>query len=222
MNTTSWDPTWEQIFLTQGSGKYPSESLIRFVAKNFYKLERKNVRLLDLGCGPGANLWYLCREGFDVFGIDGSDAAIDMAKSRLLSEKLTAHLEVGDVVILPYEDNFFDGVVENECLYCNNVENTSKILAEIKRVLKPNGLLCSRTFSNEMFVGSNPRVVGNAEYQDIQEGHLIGKGFVRLSSKDALIDLYGKHFTIQAIDKDTYTLNNGKVLISEWTVVCKK
>lgn len=64
---------WDMVFSNQEWGKYPSEDLIRFIARNFYKVEnRKNVKILELGCGPGANIWYLAREGFSFCGVDCS------------------------------------------------------------------------------------------------------------------------------------------------------
>ena len=83
----SWDPVWENVFRSQAWGKYPGEDLIRFVARNFYGVpDRSAIRLLEVGCGPGANLWFMAREGFTVYGIDGSQTAIDQARARLDAE----------------------------------------------------------------------------------------------------------------------------------------
>ena len=76
----SWDNTWDKIFQDNEWAKYPAEDLIRFIAKNFYNAEiRKKIKILDIGCGTGCNLWFLAREGFQVFGIDGSKNAIARA-----------------------------------------------------------------------------------------------------------------------------------------------
>ena len=135
----SWDSVWEEVFSSREWGKYPSESIVRFVASKFFHRERKNVRLLEVGCGTGANIWFMCKEGFDVFGIDGSKSAIEKSYKMLGDAKLNATLFVGDIVSLPFEDNSFDGIVDSECLYCNNTTNTQKILSEIQRVLKQYG-----------------------------------------------------------------------------------
>ena len=82
----SWDRTWEKVFKENEWGKYPDENFIRFLARNFYKKDRKNIRILEIGCGPGANIWYMAREGFDVYGIDGSSIAIERARTRLKTE----------------------------------------------------------------------------------------------------------------------------------------
>ena len=45
----SFDETWEEIHSTQEWGKYPSEPVIRFVARNYYKVDRKATKILDFG-----------------------------------------------------------------------------------------------------------------------------------------------------------------------------
>jgi ubiquinone/menaquinone biosynthesis C-methylase UbiE len=188
--TGSWDNIWEQVFKENPWGKYPSESLIRFIATNFYKSNRSEIKILEVGCGTGANIWYISREGFSAYGIDGSKTAIEIAKKRLEEENLHANLIVGDIIKLPYEDNFFDAVIDVECLYANNFENTKIILNEISRVLKKNGLFYSRTFSDEQYIGSNIKKNVENEYENIDDGPLKGKGFVRLSSLESIKTLY--------------------------------
>jgi len=117
---SNWDPAWEQIFSSKEWGEYPPEHVIRFVARNFYGVpDRKEVRLLEPGCGPGANVWFMAREGFTVSGIDGSATSIKQASERLTREGLAADLRVGDFSTLPWPGSRFDGVVENVSL-CHN------------------------------------------------------------------------------------------------------
>ncbi len=217
----SWDPIWETVFKDNEWGKYPGENLIQFIARNFYKRERENISLLEIGCGPGANIWFMARERFNVVGIDGSETAISKAKERLQQENLNAQLVVGDIVKMPFDDNLFDGIIDNECLYANNEQNTLLILSEISRLLKSNGLFYSRSFSEDMFIGS--RLQNDAfEFSNITEGPLSGKGFVRLMDKNKIQTLYSKYFNIISIDKLEYTQYNGSQKTSEYIIVCQK
>jgi len=218
----AWDNIWEEVFKKQEWGKYPGESLIRFVARRFYKKDRKNTKILEIGCGPGANIWYMSREGFDVYGMDASETAINRAKTRLEGEGLKAHLQVGDVIRLPYEQAFFDAVIDVECLCANNITDAEMILKEIKRILKNDGLFYSRTFTEDMYVGKTNTELGQLEYNDVSDGPLSGKGFVRLINMEGIGNLYGKYFNIKSVDKLEYTSNNGNVRISEWVIICQK
>jgi ubiquinone/menaquinone biosynthesis C-methylase UbiE len=91
------------------------------------------------------------------------------------TENLKANLLVGDIMELPFENNFFDCVLDVECLYANNWKNSSLIMREIYRVLKQNGLFYSRTFSSEMFVGDAFPISNYYEYHEVEEGRYQAK-----------------------------------------------
>src|SRR5450759_3956496 len=115
--TTAPGEYWERVFATRPWGSYPPEELVRFIARNFRAVPVKSgVRVLEIGCGPGPNIWYLVREGFTVAGIDGSPTAIRQAEGRLVAEGLPhkmplVDLKVGDFASLPWANEMFDAVV---------------------------------------------------------------------------------------------------------------
>lgn len=165
-----FDPKWEEIFQLQEWGKYPPECVIRFVARNWYRADRKAIRLLDVGCGPGACTWYMAREGFTVSGIDGSPTAIRRAEERLASEGLSAELRVGDFTkTLPWDAGTFDGVIDNAALCCNSLENWRSAITEILRVLKPDGKMFSACFTEK-----SSRVRDDAFIQYVSEEQVRG------------------------------------------------
>jgi ubiquinone/menaquinone biosynthesis C-methylase UbiE len=217
-----WNPIWETVYSTQNWGKYPSESLIQFVAKHFYGKIRQDTHLLEVGCGPGANIWFLAREGFDATGIDGSITAINKAQKRLDDENLSAKLIVGDVNRLPFGDNEFDGVIDVECLYCMDSESMESILHDIARVIKPGGHFYSRTFSTDLYVGQEPVRINKYEYSSVHDGPQAGRGFMRLSDKEEIRRLYGAQFEIVSIDKLIHTRDNESFEVSEWVINCLK
>jgi len=99
---------WEQIHSKRAWGKYPNEELVRFIGRNFFKIpreERKSIKILEVGCGQGANLWFLAKEGFDVYGIDISPSAIRKTEKYLNEAyNVRANLKVADARELPYEN----------------------------------------------------------------------------------------------------------------------
>jgi SAM-dependent methyltransferase len=131
---------WNQLFKKRGKVFLKPQEDIPRVAKLF---KRKNIkRLLDLGCGSGRHLVYFAKKGFDVYGIDIAEEGIKIARKWLKKEKLKAKLERGSVYKkLPYNSNFFDAVVSVQVLQHGKLNQIKKGVEEIKRVLKPGGLI---------------------------------------------------------------------------------
>lgn len=218
----TWDPVWEKVYRESEWGKYPGESLIRFVARNYYRRERNKIRMLEIGCGPGANIWYIAREGFKAYGIDGSSTAIEKAKNRLRAEGLGAKLLVSDAQNLSFPEDYFDAVVDNECLAHNSASSAAKILKEIGRVLKKGGLFYSRTFTDKTYVGQSRKKLARLEYNGVSDGPFANRGFIRLTDRNSISSLYAKQFEILSVDKLEWTNENGSWRVSEWIIICKK
>ncbi|OIQ49237.1 putative methyltransferase YcgJ [Pseudodesulfovibrio hydrargyri] len=178
----AFDQQWETIFSSRDWGRYPSEEVVRFTARNFRDRQaRKDIRILDLGCGAGATCWYLSREGFDVYGVDGSPSAIRKASAYLAEENLTASFSVGDIVGLEYAPNFFDAVYEIGVAQHNRMADIRKIYKEIERVLKPGGLFFS--------IAINEATSGREHADELEKNT-----FLHLDSlnQDVLVHLFSK------------------------------
>ncbi|MFA5824695.1 MAG: class I SAM-dependent methyltransferase [Gallionellaceae bacterium] len=131
---------------------YPNESLIQFIASNYFSLplaDRKKIRILEVGCGSGANLWMLSKEGFDTYGIDSSQAGIELAAQHLgVKWNVEADMQQASFTSLPYSDAFFDVVVDVVSLQHLNLEDSCVALQEIRRVLRQGGKFFSYRLSD--------------------------------------------------------------------------
>jgi SAM-dependent methyltransferase len=128
--------------------RYPNEELIRFLAREFFPTpleKRSETRILETGCGSGANLWAIAREGFATYGLDLSAAGIDLCHQMIQSWGCRATLQTGDMTNLPYPSDFFDAVVDVFSSYCLPEKDFARYLDGVERVLKPGGKFFSYT-----------------------------------------------------------------------------
>jgi len=220
-----WDSGWDNIFKENEWGKYPPEEVVRFISRSFGKTpERRSVAILEVGCGPGANLWYLAREGYKAFGLDGSEVAVKRARERLAKERLEADVLVGDIMTLPYPDGQFDCVLDIECLYANSMKDSKKIMNEIKRVLKPGGLFLSKTFMVGTYGDGKGKLLAGEPrtYTELSEGALHkGYGIVRFTAEEDIKELYSE-LEIIAVDHLIRSDKDRKFEVKEWLITCKK
>lgn len=96
-------------------------------------------RVLDVGCGDGAYALAAAERGAHVVGVDTSARMLQAARDRAASKGLPLDLRVGDVRQLPFADASFDVVLAVTVLCF--VEDASRALSEMARVLAPGGRL---------------------------------------------------------------------------------
>jgi len=105
----------------------------RFVAPAIAEMAggRRNLRLLDCGCGTGHNLATLLRPYGSAFGFDLTPGGLAHARSAGLS------LARADMAAIPFQSSRFDLVTSFDVL--QYVRNDADVMKEIARVMKPGG-----------------------------------------------------------------------------------
>jgi SAM-dependent methyltransferase len=217
----SWDPVWETIFQTGDWGRYPPEELIRFVARHYYGVaQRSAVRILELGCGTGANIWYLAREGFQAHGIDGAATAVAKARRRLAEDGLVAELRVGDALALAeyYPEASFDAVIDVGCLVCNRLPAVQAILEQSRRVLRPGGRMFSMTIAAGSWGEGLGTPVEPGTFSHIAAGPLRGRGLCHFFGLEEVEALFGPRFADVQIEYSIRSLANRRHELKHWVV----
>ena len=218
----SFNQEWETVHSTQEWGVYPTEHVIRFVARNYYKTpERSKVKMLDFGCGTGAHTWYLAREGFDAYAFDGSESAIKRAKERFEREHLKAHFDVLDALDVNYPDGYFDAVIDNVCVYGNLLDNINTMYANIYRMLKTGGKLLTTCFGKETDGYGTGRFLEKDTYAEITEGVLVGRGTIHFYDKAELNYVLEKA-GFKNIQIDTILYTDRHVQIEQYIAIAEK
>ena len=99
-------------------------------------------KVLELGCGTG-KLWLKNKENINnslnITLSDFSKSMLKIAKDKLKEVEYNFKYEEINVESIPYEDNSFDVVIAEHMIYF--APNIEKALLEIRRILKPGGVL---------------------------------------------------------------------------------
>jgi SAM-dependent methyltransferase len=102
-----------------------------FVEKICLDLGKERPRILDVGCGTGANLEMLAQFG-EAEGVDVSVDALTFCRARGLN-----NVRQGAAEKLPYEDESFDLVTALDVV--EHLDDDTAGLCEMRRVLRPDG-----------------------------------------------------------------------------------
>lgn len=93
--------------------------------------------ICDMGCGPGQVARYLHRQGVQTLGVDLSPNMV--AEAQRLNPEINFHQ--GNVLSLPDADNSWGGIAAFYCIIHIPRQQIVAALQEMKRVLKPGGIL---------------------------------------------------------------------------------
>lgn len=121
------------------------------------------LTLLDAGCGTGANLQMLARFG-RAFGLDLSPIALGLARKRRLP-----HLVRASVECLPFASQSFDLVLLADVIYHAWVRDEQALLKELRRVLRPGGVLLVHSAALECLRGEHDQVVYTKKRYRLEE-----------------------------------------------------
>ena len=119
----------------------------RAAYEKLYELIRpvaKARTVLELAAGTGLIAKNIVRAASHIEVTDASEEMITEAKRNNRSAKL--YFSVRDMFCLPYADKSFDVVIVSNALHI--VPQPEKALAEIRRVLKDDGVLIAPTFTH--------------------------------------------------------------------------
>jgi demethylmenaquinone methyltransferase/2-methoxy-6-polyprenyl-1,4-benzoquinol methylase len=98
--------------------------------------------ILDIATGTGdLAILMTTTSAKKIIGLDLSSGMLEVGKQKILEKKLSQKIEMvlGDSEKIPYDDNHFDAITVSFGI--RNFETLEKGLAEIYRVLKPQGIL---------------------------------------------------------------------------------
>ena len=172
---------------------------------------RPGLRVLDFGCGPGTISVGLAKAVApgEMHGVDMEESLVEMARSAAASQgQYNAIFHVGDVTDLEFEDNFFDVAHCRSVLM--HVPDTAAVLSEVKRVLKPGGIIacremiCDSAFTHpdfgimkrswDMFADLVAADDGHPQMGKDMKGHILEAGFanIRMSASFSVYNSPGE------------------------------
>ncbi|MBS3124323.1 class I SAM-dependent methyltransferase [Candidatus Woesearchaeota archaeon] len=167
---------------------YSSDDNVGLKVSNWlYSLERhfttyhsQGGKLLDIFCGDGKFCAQMQKEApqWEVYGVEGNPAAMEIAKKNFLEERLTLQV----CPPLPYDNNSFQIVHSNGIMdysdsqksLLNSFPQTFKweeLASEIQRVLLPGGLYLTQ--ESYFFSSKEQAVLVNAGFNPIKVNELI-------------------------------------------------
>ncbi len=126
-----WADKYDKLWVQ----KYSLKPTRDYITKALTDINYKNIKILDLGCGPGELISELTKKfsNIEVTGIDFSEKMLEISNKRNPSAK---HIKMDTANLYELEDQYDIIVCTHSLPYYKEPKNVFK---ELHRVLKSNG-----------------------------------------------------------------------------------
>ena len=184
-------------------------------------------RVLELGCGAGANIPLFLKENCDYYSIEGSENIVK--KLIAIYPELSKKILIGDFTNKNsfLKDNFFDLVVDRGSITCNDTNAITNTLKHVVEYLRPGGkIICIDWYSS---VHSDSKT---GDYIDAHtrtnlpaDSHLNGIGKVHFSDKEHILQLFkNSDLIIEKLEhkEKSQELPNNKFHFASWDIIARK
>ena len=216
---------WRKKYRLGHQQYYPWDCVVSFVMRYASKVHPRNtVRLAEVGCGSGSNVWFAAREGFSVYGFDISLDAIKMLQRRFHDENLKGTFAVANFTQIPFENNFCDLVIDRAALACGSKEDIYVGVGEAHRILKVGGFFFMNGYSNlhSSAKANNSQTGKTIHYPE--SGSLVGIDRISFLSEADIQSLFSREWRIHSkvlvektdLSRTTHTCH------AEWHIVAEK
>jgi SAM-dependent methyltransferase len=217
--SSEWNETYKE---GKHASVWPWSDLVSFVYR-YCKSFKQPFRVLEIGCGAGANISFFKALGVEYFAVEGSAVAVEKLHEKF--PDLKHNIRNGDFTITIPFDEPFDLIVDRASLTHNNTEAIKKSITLLTEKLKYGGI----------FIGIDWFSTKHSDYQEgefaedkftktnLMKGQFVGLGRVHFSDQEHLKDLFSE-FEMLVIDHKTVenVYPSKSHIFASWNFAVKK
>jgi ubiquinone/menaquinone biosynthesis C-methylase UbiE len=140
MQASTYGKGFAQVYDKAGFSSF-SERMVPYIDQNLERLSFQPESVLDLACGTGTAAILLAKRGLRVYGVDGSQHMLKIAKQKAAEEKVHVEFLLSDMRSFTIPENV-DLVVSlyDSLNYILKLEELVSVFMRVRQHLKENGL----------------------------------------------------------------------------------
>ncbi len=224
----AWVNYHKKLIRSNNYPRYPSEVYLKILFGTYFKkvkfTNKKNFKILDVGCGFGNNLIPFLENKQKSYGVE-IDKEICAITKKILAKKFSKNIfdiKEGHNRNLPFRSNYFDLVMTNTLHYEENFKNIDLALKEYCRVLKEKKYLLIQTTGNKHnFFKTTKRLKKNIfKIKDKEDKTRYGKNFFFFENEQNFKKILGNYFSKIEFARETTVL--GEYTYDIFLAICIK
>ncbi len=220
----SFSTEWEEAYKANTQMSiWPWSDLVSYVMR-FSRPQNKSFKVLELGCGAGANIPFFKHLGIQYYAMEGSEHIVKELLHKKFPE-FARNIIVGDFTKeIPFKEQF-DLIFDRAAITHNTTIAIQKTITYIYERLKPNGKFIGIDWFSTAGSGYQEGVMAEDNFtrNGYTKGYFAGVGRVHFSDKPHLQELFSSFIldrlehklVLQEIPEDKYTL-------ASWNFIARK
>jgi SAM-dependent methyltransferase len=226
-NNKGYSKEWEGVYVRgEQNSVWPWSDLVSLIHRHCKQIIKlSSARVLELGCGPGANIPFFLSLGMNYHAIEGSQTIIQKLQESY--PELKQQIIKGDFTTEQSFSTFmfFDLVVDRGALTYNSKDGIKSALHLVLNALNPGGYFIGVDWISINHSDANLGLVCGDEYTrtEIPIGQFFRVGKVHFSDETHLRELFSG-FKIVLLEEKIYKNHepfDGHQLAS-WNIVARK
>jgi len=219
----SFSNEWDEAFKANTHlSVWPWSDLVSFFNRYIRPIP-DNFRVLELGCGAGANIPFFRELKIDYYGLDGSANIISKLKKKF--PELEKKLKVNDFTQGISFEQKFNLIFDRSAVPHNTTKGIQKCLDLVYEKLESQGKYIGIDWfsTDHSEFGKGKKEEDEFTFSGYQEGQFAKVGRVHFSNKFHLLDLF-KKFKILRLEHKTVKkeIPTGEPVAGYWNFVLEK
>ena len=201
---------------------WPWSELISLYYNNFQLKIKKKIKILELGCGAGANIPFFTKLNADYYGIDGSKTIINLLKKKY--PKLKKKLFVADFTKNIPIDKKFDLIIDRASITCNKKSSIIKSITNLRKKLNNKGLFFGIDWYSSSSTDFKKGLIDEDKNtkKNMKNSIFSNAGSFHFASKKMMINYFKKFKIISLNHKIDVNEKGRKHQLATWTIVAEK
>lgn len=214
---------WEDVYKNQNHlSIWPWSDVVSYV-KRYANPSAESFKVLELGCGAGANIPFFKSLDVEYHAIEGSKSIVEKLHEKFPEYK--ENIVIGDFTTMELKEDFYDLILDRGSLTHNSTTAITTCLKNVYNSLKKDGKYIGIDWFSTVHSDFNhgEEVEGDFNTRtNMIDGQFVNLGNVHFSDKDHLGELFADFtFLILEHKVHTFEIPNNHTFAS-WNFVVKK
>lgn len=215
--SAEWESTYQQ---NQQLSIWPWSHMVSLV--HHYGNLHKGMRVLELGCGAGANIPFFVKLQADYYAVEGSATMVERLNKSFAGDNV--HIAQSDFTHDVHWGGTFDLIIDRSSLTHNTTGDIKRTIGLIQKSLKQNGKFIGMDWFStkyDAFEKDSSQII-DTYTRVFTDGYFVGLGNVHFSDEKHIRELFSDFSFEYLAEKQTQEYFPQKRISAWWDFVVAK